>query len=214
MRVCLLSLGVQSSMQGPASIRGTAPFVAALARSRASRVAPARQTASHRTARSCASFSAVREVLARVFAWGLVVVHAGLGAWAVVGLVELAVEDVPWARVSNPLFSPSMLALQWTLIATAATTFIAGYVTRSRHTPVAMLLIYGAMAIVCAYQTFFILTDPARFRAMALEYAEYAVILVFLFASRHMRARFRRAARAPGCHGRPRATRDERKVRF
>ncbi len=53
-----------------------------------------------------------------------------------------------------------------------------------------MTFIYGAMALVCAYQTFFILTAPSRFRAMAIEYLEYALILAFLFRSKHMRERF------------------------
>jgi hypothetical protein len=83
-----------------------------------------------------------------------------------------------------------MLALQWLLIAAAALVYIGGYVGRWRRTPVAMSVIYAAMALVCAYQTFFILTHPSRFREMALEYAEYAVILAFLFRSQHMRERF------------------------
>jgi hypothetical protein len=55
-----------------------------------------------------------------------------------------------------------------------------------------MLVVYGAMAAVCAYQTFFLLTDADRFRGMAIEYAEYALILVFLFRSRAMRVHFGR----------------------
>jgi hypothetical protein len=129
---------------------------------------------------------------AQALAWLLMAVHAGLGAWALVGFAELLLSEFPWARVSNPLFSRSMLLLQWTLIGTAAAVFIAGYLTRWKHTPPAMLLVYGAMAAVCAYQTFFILTSPSRFRAMAIEYLEYAVILAFLFFSTHMRLRFGR----------------------
>jgi hypothetical protein len=83
-----------------------------------------------------------------------------------------------------------MLALQWSLIALAALVFVAGYLGRWRRTPVAMSVIYGAMALVCAYQTLFILAHPSRFREMAIEYAEYAVILAFLFRSQHMRKRF------------------------
>jgi hypothetical protein len=83
-----------------------------------------------------------------------------------------------------------MLVLQWTLVCVAATVFIAGYLGRWRHTPVAMLSTYGVMALVCAYQTFFILTSPTRFQAMALEYVAYTVILLFLFHSEHMRLRF------------------------
>ena len=83
-----------------------------------------------------------------------------------------------------------MLLLQWTLVALAARVFIPGYLMRWPKTPVLMLCIYGAMAAVCGYQTFFILTSPTRFLAMAVEYLAYAVILAFLFFSGHMRARF------------------------
>jgi hypothetical protein len=111
----------------------------------------------------------------------LVVVHGGLALWALVGFAELALAQVPWNRVSNPLFSTSMLLLQWSLIATAAGVFIVGYTRRWHGLPVAMSIIYGMMAATCAYQTFFILTHAGRFRAMAIEYAEYAAILGFLF---------------------------------
>jgi hypothetical protein len=134
---------------------------------------------------------------ARVLAWLLIAVHVGLGAWAVVGFAELFSSQVPWTPISNPLFSRSMLLLQWSLIGVAATTFIAGYLTRWKHTPVAMLLVYAAMAAVCACQTFFILTSPSRFRAMAIEYVEYAVILAFLFFSSHMRQRFAPSTPSP-----------------
>lgn len=136
--------------------------------------------------------------LARAVAVALLVVHAGLGIWAAVGVAELAWADVPWGRVSNPAFSTSMLLLQWLLVAIAATVFIGGYLTRFPHTPTAMAVIYAAMAGVCAYQTFFILTNDTRFAAMAIEYLEYAVILVFLFRSKHMRLHFGSAAHGRG----------------
>ena len=133
------------------------------------------------------------EGLARVIANGLLFVHAGLGVWALIGfselLFDLLFDDVPWQRLSNRLFSPGMLALQWTLISLAALVFIGGYLKRWRHLPLAMASIYAAMALVCAYQTLFILTDPGRFRAMAIEYCEYAVILWFLFGSSHIQQR-------------------------
>lgn len=130
------------------------------------------------------------ESVARAIAGLLLVVHGALGVWALVGFTELLAPSVPWSRISNPLFSRAMLLLQWSLIAMAATVFIVGYLRRWTHTPVAMLGIYVAMALTCAYQTFCILTHPSRFRAMAIEYMEYALISLFLFCSAHMRARF------------------------
>lgn len=126
----------------------------------------------------------------RIFAGLLLVVHAGLVLWAMGGFLELGLAEVPWKRFSNPLFSPTMLALQWTLIALSGVTFIVGYSTRWSRTPVVMACIYAAMAAVCAYQTFFILEHAGRFVAMAIEYVEYTVILIFLFGSRHARAHF------------------------
>lgn len=129
-------------------------------------------------------------MIERIVAGAIVVVHVGLLAWALVGFAELVLPAVPWRPVSNPLFSRTMLLLQWTLIATAATIYLAGFCLRWSRTPVAMALVYAAMACVCAYQTFFVLTSPTRFRAMALEYVEYALILAFLFLSPYMRSRF------------------------
>jgi hypothetical protein len=126
-------------------------------------------------------------VIARLIALGLVAVHAGLGLWAAIGFAELIVVEVPWGRLSNPLFSRPMLLAQWTLIAIAAAAFITAYFGRWRSMPELMAAIYGAMALLCAYQTFFVLTHQARFRAMAIEYLQYALILVFLFSSEHVR---------------------------
>jgi hypothetical protein len=128
--------------------------------------------------------------LERGLAAALVVVHAGLLAWGLIGFAELTLPTVPWRRISNPLFSTPMLALQWSLAVLAGATYLAGFFLRWSPTPMVMTAIFTTMAVVCAYQNFFILTNPARFRAMALEYAAYALILVFLFSSKLMRARF------------------------
>lgn len=108
------------------------------------------------------------------------------------GSIELASTGVPWPSVTNPELPRWLLWLRWPLIAAAAVTFIGGYVARWRPTPWAMLVIYSGMAAMCAYETFFVLTNPNRYRAMAVEYTEYAVILVFLFLSSHMQQRFSR----------------------
>ncbi|MBE7492023.1 MAG: hypothetical protein HS108_09760 [Planctomycetes bacterium] len=134
------------------------------------------------------------EFAARCFAAVLVLVHLGLGVWAGLGFAELGMAETPWPRLSNPLFSPAMLTLQWTLIATAAVCFVVGYFARWKRLPVAMAVIYGLMALTCAYQTLFILTAPTRFLFIAIEYLEYAVILAFLFRSDFARRRFSMSA--------------------
>jgi hypothetical protein len=119
----------------------------------------------------------------RTFISLLLAVHAFLAGWALVGFAEWFAATVPWPRVSNELFPRHVLLAQWGLILAAAVVFLGGYAVRWRHTPVALAAVYAAMAALCAVQTFDYMTDDFRFVAMALEYAAYTGILVFLFRS-------------------------------
>jgi hypothetical protein len=114
---------------------------------------------------------------------------AGLLAWAAIGFAELAFAAVPWPRLSNPLFSTAMLVLQWSVVAAAAVTFLAGWFARWPRLRRAMAGWYALMAAICAWQTFFILEHDTRFVAMAVEYAEYLAILAWLWLSPHVAAR-------------------------
>lgn len=125
----------------------------------------------------------------------LLVVHGGLLAWAAIGSAELLLPGVPWPRLSNPLFSPAMLALQWTLVAGAASTFLLGWARAWHSLREAMACWYAAMAATCAWQTFLILEHPERFLQMAIEYAEYAAILAWLWLSPLVARRIDRAGR-------------------
>lgn len=125
----------------------------------------------------------------RAFAVLLVVVHAGLLVWALVGFIEMIWANLPWGRISNPLFSTGMLLLQWSLVTGASVTFLVGYARRWPRLPAAMVAWYVAMAAVCAWQTFLILEHPSRFAQMALEYAEYATVAIYLHLSPYIQSR-------------------------
>lgn len=132
----------------------------------------------------------------RVLALVLLVVHAGLLVWALAGFAEMAWANPPWPPVSNPLFSDATLLLQWCVVAGAALTFLGGYAGRWPRLPAAMVAWYVVMAAVCAWQTFFILEHPSRFALMALEYAEYVAIAIYLHLSPHIRGRLIRSPAA------------------
>ncbi len=127
----------------------------------------------------------------RLFAVVLVVVHVILLAWATAGFVEMVWAAPPWPRVSNPLFSDAMLFLQWFVVAGASLTFLSGYSGRWPRLPSAMVGWYVVMALICAWQTFFILQHSGRFIAMAAEYAAYLAIAVYLHMSMEIRGRLR-----------------------
>lgn len=138
---------------------------------------------------------------ARAFIWLLLAVHTFLAGWALVGFAEWFAAAVPWPRVSNELFPRDVLLAQWVLILAAAVVFLGGYAVRWRHTPVALAVVYTAMAAVCAVQTFNYMTNDFRFVAMALEYTAYTGILVFLFRSNVFRSDMKFAAAYEGRRG-------------
>jgi hypothetical protein len=133
----------------------------------------------------------------RAVAVVLVVVHAGLLAWALTGFAEMVLATPPWQPISNPLFSTAMLLLQWSVVAAAALTFLVGYARRWPLLPAAMAAWYAVMAAICAWQTFFVLEHALRFVQMALEYAEYIAITIYLRASPYFQGRLKPFSSVP-----------------
>lgn len=121
----------------------------------------------------------------------LVLLHAGLLAWAVVGLIEWFEPAVPWPRLSNPLFPPWLLLLHWSAILFAAALFLCGAATRWPHTPKAMIPAYAYMAVVCVIETFWFLQHPWRYHALAVELVAYVAIPLALHRVPALAARFR-----------------------
>lgn len=138
------------------------------------------------------AFPTMQRILGPAMGVFLVVVHSGLLGWSAIGFLEL---DPCWplTRISNPLFSTSMLLWQWTLVSVAAVVFLIGFFARIRYLPESMSIVYGLMATTCAYQTFFILQHDSRFIQMAVEFMEYAVILLILFRMRWFQSWLRRS---------------------
>jgi hypothetical protein len=128
----------------------------------------------------------------RLVAAVLLLVHLGLLAWAVMGLLEWFLPGAPWPRLSNPLFPQPLLLVHWLAILGAGGVYVAGYLARWRHTPLAMVGAYAVLAAICAVETLGFLVHGTRFLDMALEYLTYALILAFLFRAPPMRERFGR----------------------
>jgi len=131
-----------------------------------------------------------KEKLAHLFMIALVVVHIVLVVWCVLGLAEIILPELPLPKVGNPLFPASIQLAQWLLVLAVAAIFILGLAARWRHTPIAMTAGYALMAALCAVETIGYLKHDLRYPAMALEYAAYGVILLFLFRSPTARASF------------------------
>lgn len=135
--------------------------------------------------------------LERAFAFFLLLVHAALALIGIGGLIEWFVTTAPWPRIANPLFPRWVLLLEWIFFVAAGCLFVIGYVHKWPCTPRLMILAYFALAGLCAFQTWRYLDHEGRFLQMAIEYAEYLLVLTFLHRSRLMRHRFHLAPDAP-----------------
>jgi hypothetical protein len=144
--------------------------------------------------------SMTKEKLAHLFMIALVLVHIVLVVWCVLGLAEMLLPELPFPKVGNPLFPASIQLAQWLLVLAVASIFILGLAARWRHTPVAMAAGYALMAGLCAVETIGYLKHDLRYPAMALEYAAYIVILLFLFRSRTARSSFSPRSSLQGVH--------------
>lgn len=129
-------------------------------------------------------------MVARLIPALLLVLHAALLVWALLGLAEYFVAEPPWPPLANPLFPAWLQLVQWLVVLAVATVFLAGYALRWPWLPQAMIAGYGAMAIVCALQTASYLEHPGRYLDLAIEYAAYLSILVWLFRASSARRRF------------------------
>lgn len=129
------------------------------------------------------------DMLHRAIITALVAVHLFLLAWAIIGIAEFVSGQVIWPGATNPDFPRWMLLAQWVALPLTALVFLLGYAFGWRGMPSLLLAGYAVLAALCAYQTFFLLTHDTRFIAMALEYAAYVAIGIFLFRSARVQAR-------------------------
>ncbi|WP_170328888.1 hypothetical protein [Ruegeria arenilitoris] len=112
--------------------------------------------------------------------------------WGLLGFLEYFTGLAPLMRLQNAAFPLGMQTLHWTLITASGAAFLAGYVLRWSFTPIAMLVMFTALATMCAVQTFDMLENPDRYRNFVQECVNYIIISIYLFRSKRMRDRFGR----------------------
>lgn len=123
----------------------------------------------------------------------LIVLASGIMlGWGFLGFFEYFTGLAPLMPLQNATFPLGMQTLHWVLITASGATFLAGYVLRWKFTPIAMLVMFTALATMCAVQTFDMLENPDRYRNFVQECVNYIIISTYLFRSKRMRDRFGR----------------------
>ena len=130
--------------------------------------------------------------LSQGFGYLIVLASAIMLGWGLLGFLEYFTGLAPLMPLQNAAFPPGMQTLHWILITASGSTNLAGYVLRWSVTPIAMLVMFTALATMCAVQTFDMLENSDRYRNFVQECFNYIIISIYLFRSKRMRDRFER----------------------
>ncbi|WP_298913161.1 hypothetical protein [uncultured Roseobacter sp.] len=126
------------------------------------------------------------------FEYLIVLASVVMLGWGLLGFLEYFTGLAPLMLLQNATFPVGMQTLHWILITASGATFLIGYFLRWSLTPIAMLVMFTALATMCAVQTFDMLESPDRYRNFVQECINYIVISIYLFRSNRMRNRFGR----------------------
>ncbi len=112
--------------------------------------------------------------------------------WGLLGLLEYLFGFAPLMPLQNPNFPPGTQLIHWIVILASGSVYLIGYITRWKHTPFAMVVMFAMLTTLCAVETFDFMTRPDRYGAYAREVTYYVLMSVFLLRSKRMHAHFRR----------------------
>lgn len=133
------------------------------------------------------------DVLARLsqgFSYLLILAATVMFGWGILGFVEYFSGLAPLVPLQNATFPAPTQFIHWLLITLSGSVFLAGYFLRWRYMPFAMIVLFAALATLCAIETFQFMENPSRYGDFARECAYYVIISIYLLRSRRMRERF------------------------
>ena len=128
--------------------------------------------------------------LSRGFNYLLILAATVMLGWGTLGFLEYFTGLAPLIPLQNATFPGGTQFLHWLLITLSGLVLLTGYFLRWRYTPLAMIVLFAALATLCAIETFDFMVNPGRYAAFARECAYYIVISIYLLRSRRMRERF------------------------
>ena len=141
--------------------------------------------------------------LSQGFEYLIVLASVIMLGWGLLGFLEYFTGLAPLMPLQNETFPVGMQTLHWILITTAGATFLIGYFSRWSFTPIAMLVMFTALATMCSVQTFDMLESPDRYRNFVQECVNYIIISIYLFRSERMRDRFGQITIQGGAYATP-----------
>lgn len=128
--------------------------------------------------------------LSQGFSYLVLLAAAVMLGWGTLGFLEYFTGLAPLVPLQNATFPDGTQFIHWLLITLSGSTFLAGYLLRWRYTPLAMIVLFAALATLCAIQTFDFMQNSGRYGDLARECTYYVLISIYLVRSKRMREHF------------------------
>ena len=132
------------------------------------------------------------ERLSQAFSYLIILASIVMFGWGTLGFLEYFTEWAPLMPLQNATFPNGTQFVHWLLITLSGSTFLAGYFTRWRYTPIAMIVLFASLATLCAVETFDFMENPSRYADFARECTYYVLMSIYLVRSKRMRNHFGR----------------------
>ena len=130
------------------------------------------------------------KILSKFYMVLLLVATTAMLVWGVAGFFEYFTGIVPFIKLQNAAYPNGVQFVHWLLITLTGSVFLAGYFTRWKWTPFAMVLLFSNLAVLCTIQTFDFMSDQWGFRPYVTEIISYVLHSVFLLSSSLSKSRF------------------------
>lgn len=122
---------------------------------------------------------------------GLLLIAAiGMLIWGLAGFFEYFTGIVPLIGLQNAAYPSGVQFVHWLLITISGVVFIAGYIARWKWTPIAMVLVYSNLAVLCTIQTFDFMSEQWGYSQYFTEIVMYVIHSFFLLLSPVSKSRF------------------------
>lgn len=110
--------------------------------------------------------------------------------WGLAGFFEYITGITPIIKLQNKAYPNGVQFVHWLLISLTGITFLLGYFLHWKFTPIAMLLLFSNLAILCTVETFDFMSKQWSIKAYITELIFYFGTALFLMYSTVSKANF------------------------
>ena len=122
-------------------------------------------------------------IAANIYFVLLVIWAAAMLVWGVAGFLEYSTGITPIIKLQNSTYPRGVQFVHWILISLTGLSFLVGYFTHWKLTPLLMLILFSNLTVLCTIETFDFMSENWSLIAYITELTFYLGTVLFLFYS-------------------------------